>query len=232
MLNEILERKAKLEDERSNASIGTSFLFDVLKQMDETTDEKIRLVVREFRRYREYVFDIETKANYLLLIVARLRETSKSPFFRPAGVRTKAIDYFLIDLESFFYYAKSILDLVARLTPCFYPSHEGQLKKHSRYFANQKEWLCKNIDFDSEYTKNLIEMTLWFKDLSEHRNNLAHDRSLFFFWAKNPPRLFFGTKRNDKDFIPNQDALEYVNETASGLIEFLCYFNSYFGNKR
>lgn len=233
-LDKLLESKAKLEDERSNASTGTSFLFDILQQMDEAMDKGVRLKNREFRKYREYVFHIETKANYLLLIVTRLRETVKSPFFRASGVRTKTIDYFLIDLESFFYYAVSILDLVARLTLYFYPSAGNDFKKKSAHFSWQREWLINNANMalDSEYKENLVDRTRWFVELNVHRGNLTHDTSLFFFWGQRPPRLFFGTKRNDKDFIQNQDALEYVNETANGLIEFLFYFNSYFSKRR
>ncbi|MBI4286237.1 MAG: hypothetical protein HY670_10155 [Chloroflexi bacterium] len=231
-LDEILGSKARFANEQSDASTGFACLYDIMQRMDETTEAEIRLRSGEIRRYREYMFDIETKANYLLLIISRLRETIKSPFFRPAGVRTRTIDYFLIDLETFLYYTISILDLVARLTPYFYPSSDSQFKHNSWHFSWQRQWFRNNCSFDPEYRRNLMEMTPWFEELNEHRNNLAHDRSAFFLWGKNPPKLFFGTKRNSRDFIPNQDALQYANETANGLMEFLCYFNGYFGKKR
>ncbi|MFC2014157.1 hypothetical protein ACFLU8_04745 [Chloroflexota bacterium] len=160
-----------------------------------------------------------------------MRESVKSPFFRLAGVRTKTIDYFIIDLGSFFYYSISILDLLARLTPFFYPSSGSDIKKKSSHFSWQRDWFSKNIDYDKECLENLIVRTSWFDELTEHRNNLTHDTGPFLFWGQKPPKLFFGTKRNEKEFIPNQDALEYVNKIANGLIEFLFYFNSYFSKK-
>jgi hypothetical protein len=233
-LDEILDSKAKSEDEKSNASTGISLLFDILEQMNEAMNESMGRNNRELQRYREYVFHIETKTNYLLLIIIRLRELAKSRFFVSSGVHTKTVDYFLIGLESFFHYAISILDLVARLTPYFYPSAGAGFKKQSKHFSWQKNWFIDNDNtaLDFEYKENIIKRTCWFSDLNDHRGNLTHDTSIFFCWGQRPPKLFFGTKRNDRDFIPNQDALEYVNKTANGLIEFLLYFNSYFSKKR
>jgi len=228
-LDDILQSIAKQEDDQSDRAIGVSLLSDIHQRIVEDVRKAGSDTHKKIERYRECAFHIETKTYHLLLIVRRLREAVKSPFFRAAGVETKTTHYFLIDLESFFYFLQSTLDLVAKLTPYFYPSRKK--KYWAKSFARMRKWFKEYADIDSEYSRNLIDRTSWFDDLKDHRDYLTHNYSVFLFWGAKSPRPYFGSGRNEKGFIPNRDALEYVDKSANSLIEFLNYFNSYFGQK-
>jgi hypothetical protein len=228
-LDKIIEMIDKSEDIQSDASTDISLLYDVLLRIDGVINKEKREGDKQLQKYREYIFHIESKVKYLLLIIIRLRILVKSPNFRSSGVQTKTIDYFLIDLESFFHYSVSILDVIAKLTPYFYPSQEKNIGQKS--FRKLKLWFKRNSDIDHEFVQLLFEKTDWFYELHMHRSNLAHDTSIFFFWKEKPVKLFFGTKRNERNFIPNKNALEYVNSTANYLLEFLIFYNNYFSKR-
>jgi len=229
-LDDILQSIAKQEDDQSDRAIGVSLLSDIHQRIVEDVRKAGSDTHKKTERYREYAFHIETKTYHLLLIVRRLREAVKSPFFRAAGVETKTIHYFLIDLESFFYFLQSTLDLVAKLTPYFYPS--GEKKIPHRSFRKMRKWFEKHADIDSEYSRNLIDRTSWFDELKKHRDYLAHNYSVsLFFGGAKSTKPYFGSGRNKQGFIPTKDALEYVDKSANDLIEFLNYLNSYFGQK-
>jgi hypothetical protein len=232
-LDEYLKGIAKYEDElkvrEPDAFVGYSILFDIIDAMNKAMNKLGTQPSRRFRDCREVVFNIDTKVNHLLLIVRRLTGTSLSSSFSVSGAENKVHHYFRIDLEVFFYFAQSILDLAARLTPCFYAPQPRGCKCSS--FREHRTWFMQNKSVDPEYSKYLTERTGWFDELKGHRDDLTHYTTIYFFWGEYPPKPFFGTRRNYKGFIPNQDVMVYVRNTTDSLIEFLRFFNNHFSNK-
>ncbi len=228
-IDKMIDRLKQLENKDADASLGMAVLFDLEGAvMHEVAQD---LSSQHYRRLREYVSDIQTKTNYILLILRRMKELSQSPFFRPEGVQTKTIDYFLIDLESFLYYSVSVMDLIARLMRDLYPSAGHGFRKSLRSFHRLLLWLNKHQDFDPILFQILMSKTSWFEELHQHRCNLTHDRAVFMFWTGRPPQLFFGTVRDEGQYIPNKNALEYVYTVGEGVIELLPDLEAYFIQK-
>ena len=104
-------------------SSGSSLLHNLLalsfKDISIKTDQK----------FRARVWLLEQKINHLVLIVRRIRNLINLPL-QEDSMETKNKHYIAIDIESFFYFAYSILNVVARLTPMFYnPKLEGVKSK-------------------------------------------------------------------------------------------------------
>lgn len=227
-VDELIAGISELYDPTTDADTKISFLYDVNRLIDNELNKKALHGNKQFMRYREYGQMIDNKANNMLLILLRLKQAANSNFFSGVGVHKRTVSYFMIDLESYFYHATSIMALVARLTPYFYPTFGTHMP--SKSFREQKKWFITNFEVDPTYTQILIQKTEWFHELRYHRVNLTHWSDLYIFWNSQAQRPYFGTYRNRAGFISNQDLLEYIKNSSGGLIEFLFSYNSHFSS--
>lgn len=63
-----------------------------------------------------------------------------------------------------------------------------------------------------------------------HRNELTHNGALIIF-PTSKKKFYFGTKRNEKGSIPNEEVETCIAETVQGFYDFLIFYNSHFGTK-
>jgi phage FluMu gp28-like protein len=75
-----------------------------------------------------------------------------------------------------------------------------------------------------------MEKTSWFERFREHREKLTHYHPLVTF-RSSEHRIKFGTRRDKKRDIPNFSVSEYINKTASELLEFISFYDKHFGSK-
>ncbi|MCJ7635243.1 hypothetical protein MUP77_22995 [Candidatus Bathyarchaeota archaeon] len=134
--------------------------------------------------------------------------------------------YIEIDIESFFHFSYSILNIIAKLTPMFYKPVLQGLK--SKDFNPQRKWFIKHPEKDKEYSEYLRTNTSWFEDLEEDRTQLAHHQPLITF-RSTEHILTFGTHWNKREGIDNYPVLDYVNEKSNGLLEFVIFYDKHFG---
>jgi len=200
-----------------------AFLFDVEKGFRQAPMEhytKQDCLLRFFHLHHKF--------GMLQLIVERTKHEIN--FLKPTKMNTKLYFYFLIDLEAYFYVLISTFDIIAKLTPYFYSEWEGD-KDTKRYFSHQIEFFKKNPMKDPKYTEYLNDNMKWFEKVREHRNELTHNGALYIF-PTSKKKFYFGTKRNEKGFIPNEEVENCIAETFQGFCNFLIYYNSHFGAKR
>jgi hypothetical protein len=198
---------------------GNFPLFDLLKLPSE------KIYWHKPHKYRTMVFLLGRKIENLVLIVRRLRDSLNLPL-QEGSVETKNKRYIEIDVESFFYLSFSALDIIARLTPNFYKREEESIKSES--FEKQKKWFMEHPKKDQEYSKYLSTNMAWFDDLKLHRDKLTHHHPLIIFQSAKGI-VTFGTHRNEKGFINNYPVLNYVNDKASALLDFIYFYNRHFG---
>jgi len=202
--------------------VGEAFLFDV--------EARFRKASMDYHKKQEILlrfFHLQNKFNMLPLVVERIKDEIK--FLKATMMNTKRYFHFLIDLEAYFYLLISTLDILAKLTPHFYSEWEGD-KNTRRYFSHQKDFFRQNPDKDPEYARYLNNGMEWFEKAKTHRNQLTHNGALIIFPSSNK-KYYFGTKRNKKGFIPNEEVQNCIEKTYEGFCNFLLYYNSHFGIK-
>lgn len=177
------------------------------------------------QRFKTTVFLLGRKIENLVLIVRRLRDSVNLPL-QEGSVETKNKRYIEIDIESFFHISFSTLDIIARLTPHFYKREEKGLKSQS--FREQREWFIKHPEKDPKYSEYLRTNTSWFDDLQLHRDKLTHYHPLMTFQSKEDI-VTFGSHRNENGWIDNYSVLKYANEKSNALLEFVIFYDRYFG---
>jgi len=177
--------------------------------------------------YRTKIWFLENKINHLIDIVRRLRKALTFPI-QEQSLETKNKQYIEIDIESFFHFSYSILEIMARLTPRFYKPPLKGLK--SKSFRKQREWFMNNPEKDPKYSKYLVERNSWFEKLREHRRKLTHYHPLITFQSSEHG-ITFGTGRDKEGYIPNVGVSEYINKTASELLDFIFFYDKHFGQK-
>jgi hypothetical protein len=216
LIDKIIERIENEENRlkeigcRDPYAPGISFLYDLSLEVDQ--------------RFRIKIILLEDKINDLILIVRRLRKAITLPI-QERSMETKNMHYIKIDIESFFGFSYSILEIIARLTPIFYKPPLKGLK--SGHFREQRKWFIEHPEKDSEYSEYLKRETSWFEDFVEHRKKLTHYHPLIIFQSTTHG-ITFGTDRNRKGFIPNFSVLEYINETTSKFLEFIIFYNEHY----
>ena len=201
---------------------GRAFLFDV--------EERFRQAPIEHYTKQDYLLrflHLQNKFNMLQLIVERIENAVK--FRELARMNNKLYFRFLIDLEAYFYLLISTLDILAELTPNFYSEWEGN-KNTRQYFSRQREFFIQNPEKDPEYAIYVRDNMEWFEKVRGHRNELTHNGALIIF-PTSKKKFYFGTKRNEKGFIPNEEVETCIVETFQGFCNFLIYYNSHFGAK-
>jgi len=207
-----------MSDLDEDGFVGRAYLFDV--------EERFRQASMEYRTQQEFLLrflHLQDKFNMLQLVVERIRNEIK--FIRPLKMGTKRYFDFLIYLEAYFYFLISSLDILAKLTPRFYPELKGEAK---RYFSHQKAFFIKHPEKDQEFARYLENNTKWFDTVIKHRRELTHNGALIIF-PSSTKSFYFGTIRNEKGFIPNEEIEAFVVETYKGFCDFLVYYNSHFG---
>jgi len=187
---------------------------------------KVRLLIKS-NNLNTILFFLDYKITNLILIVKRLRKELDLPLFEKS-LQTKNLRYIEIDVESFFHFSYSLLNIVARLTPLFYKHQTKKLPTKS--FNAQRKWYIEHTDLDPEYSEYLKNETRWFEDFLEHRKQLTHYHPLVIFLASDGS-VFFGTHRNDRGLIPNVNVAEFINSTANSILEFLVVYDNHFGKK-
>ncbi len=202
---------------------GRAFLFDI--------EEKFMQAPMEHYDQQDYLlrfWHLQDKFNMLQLIVEIIKNAVKS--HKLAKMNNKLYFYFLIDLEAYFYLLVSTLDVLAKLTPNFYSEWKGD-KRTQQYFSHQRKFFMQeqNSKKDPEYTTYLEDNMKWFKKVKGHRNELTHNGALIIFTRLK--KFYFGTKRNEKGFIPNEEVETCIAETFQGFCDFLIFYNSHFGTK-
>lgn len=202
--------------------MGRAYLFDVhLKFAKALSDHHLE------QEYLLRFFNLQNKFTMLQLIVEKIKNAVKSPEL--AKKNNRLYYYFLTDLEAYFYLLISTLDILAKLTPHFYSKWEGD-KDTRRYFSHQREFFRQNPRKDPKYARYLKDNMEWFKKVRGHRNELTHNGALIIFPASKK-KFYFGTKRNEKGFIPNEEVETCIGETFQGFCDFLIFYNSHFGDK-
>jgi len=199
---------------------GRPFLFDV--------NERFRQASMKYRTQQEFLLrflHLQDKFNMLQLVVERIR--NEIQFIRPQKMYTKRYFHFLIYLEAYFYFLISSLDILAKLTPPFYPEWKGD-RDTRRYFSHQRAFFIEYPEKDHEFARYLQNNTTWFDKVIKHRNELTHNGALIIF-PSSTKSFYFGTKRNEKGFIPNEEIEACIVETFKGFCDFLTYYNSHFG---
>jgi hypothetical protein len=160
-------------------------------------------------------------------MVERLRDDLE--VLQPQTVTTKRYFHFLIYLEAYFYLLVSSLDILAKLTPCFYSNWEG--KSDSKiYFSHQRNFFKDHQGKDTQFAAYLDTNMGWFDKVKLHRNELTHNSALIIF-ITSTNKFNFGTERNKKGFIPNEEVGAFIVETFKGFCDFLVFYNSHFGAK-
>jgi hypothetical protein len=197
-------------------------LFDV--------EERFRQASIEYHTQQKFLlrfWHLQDKFNMLQLIVERIRDELK--LMLPQKKNTKRYFHFLIYLEAYFYFLVSSLDILAKLAPCFYSKWEGN-EESKKYFSHQRDFFKKHPEKDQEFARYLDTNMGWFDKVRLHRNELTHNGALFIF-PTSTKKFYFGTIRNKKGFIPNEEVEACIVETFKGFCGFLIYYNSHFGAK-
>ena len=199
---------------------GRAFLFDVEEKFRQASMEHYTKQNQLLR-----LWHLQDKFDMLPLVVERIK--NEISFLKATTMNTKRYFHFLIDLEAYFYLLISTLDILAKLTPNFYSEWEGD-KDTRRYFSHQREFFIQNPEIDPEYARYLKDNMEWFEKVRGHRNELTHNGALIVFSSSNK-KFYFGTKRNEKGFIPSEEVKTCITDTFQGFCNFLIYYNSHFG---
>lgn len=202
--------------------MGRAFLFKVQERFSQAPMKHSMQKECSLRFWH-----LQDKFNMLELIVGRIKNAVKSPEL--AKMNNRLYYYFLTDLEAYFYLLISTLDILAKLTPHFYSKWKGT-KNTRRYFSHQREFFRKNPKKDQKYAKYLEDNMKWFEKARGHRNELTHNGALIIF-PTSKKKFYFGTKRNKKGGIPNEEVETCIAETFQGFCDFLTFYNSHFGAK-
>jgi hypothetical protein len=180
------------------------------------------------KKYQLIIFLLEKKIHNYILLVRRLRKELSQPIFEKP-FETKNLRYVEIDIEAFLNMTYSLLNIIARLTPSFY-EHPARTRVPCKSFNKQRKWYIGNVDLDPKYSEFFKNNTSWFEEFREHRKHLTHYHPLVTF-RSSKGSVFFGTKRDEKGFIPNFDVSKFINLTANNVLEFLEFYDNYFGSK-
>lgn len=180
------------------------------------------------QEYRSIIWLLGNKIDHLIDIVRRLRTALTFPI-QEQSLMTKNYHYIEIDIESFFHFSYSILEIIAkRLTSRFYkPKLEGLPTKN---FRRQRKWFIENPQKDPEYCEYLRRKTAWFEGFREHRRSLTHYHPLITFQTSQHD-ITFGTGRDEEGYIPNVSVAEYINKTTSELLDFIDFYDKHFGRR-
>jgi len=189
-------------------------------------EEKFRQATMEWHEKQDCLLrfmNLQNKINMLDILIRRILRHYDD--IDPLDQNTVIFYKFLIDLESYFYLLTSVLDILAKITPYFYPSL-GKKKTGYHNFTNELRYF-KEQNSKNEYAEYLENNMHWYEEVKKHRNELTHSGALIMFPSSNN-KWYFGTYRENKS-IPNQEVKNFITDSYTNYIKFLIFYNKFFG---
>ena len=130
-----------------------------------------------------------------------------------------------LDIESYFVFHRSIMDIFATLVPYFYSKHSKEIKSDS--FEAKRNWYIKtNPQFDPEYTRYLKSMR-WFVLLKESRDNMIHRRAFPLIYEEDGI-ITFNLVKGLKHITETIEVEYFFDLQIRNLFEFLEFYTDHF----
>lgn len=191
--------------------------------MEENNFVKLmNIVSKENAELKDLSESIFTRYNYLFLILNRLDKETENILEKgdKTVIETDLMDTWALDVESFYIFAVSLFDILAKITiKVFYKNLENS-KSLKDHFSHHRRFFLDNTNVDIGYSNILKKYSDWYVNFNGERSKFAHHYSFVIKRAREAPELsVFETAKTYYD---------KVNDYNSKILLFLCKYGEYF----